>query len=332
MTAGFDGAIRTGPRNLITDVPGLSVGQAQDDQARTGVTLVVGDRPMVAGVHVMGGAPGTRETDLLRPDATVPAVDALLLSGGSAFGLAAADGASAALKEMGRGFEAAGHRVPIVPTAILFDLAAGGGPRGGGLFQALGQSAVAARSKEVDLGSHGAGTGATVAGLKGGLGSASAVLPSGIVVGAIVAVNALGEVARMDTGQFWAAPWEIGAEFGGRGIDPSPAGPPRTKLSDQNTTIAIVATNARLDKAGATRLAIAAHDGMARAIVPAHTPLDGDLVFAASTGEIEPEPGDRLLLGHVAATVLARAIARGVYHASQAANDPFPTWQSHFGG
>ena len=330
MTAGSDGTMVPGPRNTIADVPGLSVGQAEEEDAKTGVTVVAGDRPMVAGVHVMGGAPGTRETDLLRPDAMVPAVDALMLSGGSAFGLAAADGVIAALAEDGRGFEAAGHRVPIVPAAILFDLASGGGQRPEELYPRLGRAAVKGRSLEVALGSVGAGTGATVAGLKGGLGSASAVLPSGVTVGAIVAVNALGEVARADTGQFWAAPFECGDEFGGRGIATTPAGPPRTKLSRQNTTIAIVATDARLDKGGATRLAIAAHDGFARAIVPAHTPFDGDLVFAASTGERDPSDADRLLLGHVAATVLARAIARGIYSASPAPDDPLKTWRQQF--
>jgi D-aminopeptidase len=281
---------------------------------------------MVAGVHVMGGAPGTRETDLLRPDATVPAVDALVLSGGSAFGLAAADGVIAALSEEGRGFPAAGHRVPIAPTAILFDLAAGGGSRSTGLYPSLGHAAVAARGRHITLGSKGAGTGATVAGLKGGVGSASAVLPSGITVGALVAVNALGEVTHGPDGRFWAAHFEEGAEFGGLGPVTDLAGPPRTKLSEFNTTIGVVATDAKLDKAGATRLAIAAHDGLARAIVPSHTPLDGDLVFAASTGQCPLDETERVILGHVAATCLARAVARGVYHARSAEGDPFPAW------
>ena len=261
---------------------------------------------------------------------TVPGVDALVLSGGSAFGLSAAHGVVAALAEAGRGFEAAGHRVPIVPAAILFDLAAGGGPRAEGLYPALGRKAVAAAGADVALGNFGAGTGATVAGLKGGLGSASAVLPSGATVGALVAVNALGEVARRDTGHFWAAPFEIGGEFGGLGVAPAPADAPATKLSANNTTIAIVATDAKLDKAGATRLAVTAHDGMARAIVPAHTPLDGDLVFAASTGQRTLPDTEAFLLGHVAATVLARAIARGVYAATSADGDPFPTWSARF--
>ena len=325
--------MRPGPRNLITDVAGLTVGQARDAAAKTGVTAVVGESPFVAGVHVMGGAPGTRETDLLRPDATVDRVDALVLSGGSAFGLAAADGVVRALAEEGRGYEAAGHRVPIVPAAILFDLAAGGGAREDGLYPRLGAEAVARRGHDIELGSAGAGTGATVAGLKGGVGSASAVLPSGVTVGAFVAVNALGQATVGEGPEFWAAPFEEGDEFGGLGPAARLAGPVRTKLGamKMNTTIAVVATDARLDKAGATRLAVAAHDGMARAIVPAHTPMDGDLVFAAATGRREPGDEDGILLGHAAATCLARAIARGVFHAARAEGDVFPTWRDRFG-
>ncbi|MXQ08861.1 peptidase T4 [Alphaproteobacteria bacterium GH1-50] len=322
--------MRPGPQNAITDVPGLTVGQASDRAAKTGVSVVVGDRPMVAGVHVMGGAPGTRETDLLSPDATVPGVDALVLSGGSAFGLSAAEGVVAGLRAAGRGFEAAGHRVPIVPAAILFDLAAGGGARADGLYRRLGRQAFDARGLDVALGSEGAGTGATVAGLKGGIGTASAVLPSGTTVGALVAVNALGQVTVGDGPHFWAAPFEEAGEFGGLGPATAPAGPPRTKLGPMNTTIAVVATDARLDKAGATRLAIMSHDGMARAIVPAHTPLDGDLVFAASTAERDLPEAERLLLGHAAATCLARAIARGVFNASTAEGDALPTWAETF--
>lgn len=320
-----------GPRNLITDVAGLSVGQAGDAVIRTGVTVVVGDRPMVAGVHVMGGAPGTRETDLLAPDRTVLAVDALVLAGGSAFGLAAADGVMAGLRADGRGFEAAGHRVPIVPAAILFDLANGGrkdwdeSP-----YPALGRAAYAARGADVALGSAGAGLGATVAGLKGGLGSASARLASGANVGALVAVNALGQVTVGAGPHFWAAPFEEGTEFGGLGAAPAPAPPPRTKAGGGgNTTVAVVATDLALTKAQAARMAVAAHDGIARAVVPAHTPLDGDLVFACATGLREPEGDDLLMLGHAAATCLARAIARGVWHAAPGGD--LPSWRALFG-
>jgi L-aminopeptidase/D-esterase-like protein len=325
--------VKPGKRNAITDVPGLSVGQASDGALKSGVTVVVGDQPMVAGVHVMGGAPGTRETDLLRPDATVSRIDALVLSGGSAFGLASATGVSEALAADGRGYPTAGHVVPIVPAAILFDLANGGeNDWAENPYPALGRAAYGARGRALELGSVGAGAGANVAGLKGGIGSASAILPSGGIVGALVAVNALGQVTVGDGPQFWAAPWEEVDEFGGLGVSQDGSNPARTKLGDMgNTTIAVVATDLRLTKAEATRMAIAAHDGMARAIVPSHTPMDGDLVFGCSTGQRPPDEHDLAFLGHVASICLARAIARGVYHATPADGDPFPTWRDKFG-
>ncbi|MEM7718377.1 MAG: P1 family peptidase [Pseudomonadota bacterium] len=324
--------MRPGPGNSLLDVAGLQVGQASDAALKSGVTVVVGDVPFVAGVHVMGGAPGTRETDLLAPTATVDQVDALVLSGGSAFGLGAADGVVAGLRADGRGFEVGGHRVPIVPTAILFDLLNGGAKDWGDTpYPALGRAAYEARGTPVKLGSVGAGTGATIADLKGGLGSASCLLPSGAVVAALVAVNALGQVTVGDEPAFWAAAFEQGAEFGGRGLARTAPTVVRTKLGgDSNTTLAIVATDLGLDKAGATRMAIAAHDGMARAIVPAHTPMDGDLIFGCATGQRAATEEDRMLLGHAAATCLARAIARGVYHATEAAGDVQPTWQARF--
>lgn len=325
--------MRPGPGNLITDVAGLSVGQAQDVNINTGVSVVVGDAPMVTGVHVMGGAPGTRETDLLRPDASVEGVDALVLSGGSAFGLAAADGVAAGLRADGRGFNAVGHLVPIVPAAILFDLANGGDKDWGDTpYPALGRAAYSARSNKVALGTAGAGFGATVAGMKGGLGSASAVLPSGATVGALVAVNALGQVTVGDSPHFWAAPFEEAGEFGNQGPATGPAPAPRTKMaSGGNTTIAIVATDLTLTKAQATRMATAAHDGMARAIVPSHTPMDGDLIFGCATSKRELTGEDQLMLGHAAATCLARAIARGVYAATAAEGDLVPTYADIFG-
>lgn len=324
--------MKPGKRNAITDVSGLSVGQASDAALKSGVTVVVGDQPMVAGVHVMGGAPGTRETDLLRPDATVNQVDVLVLSGGSAFGLASASGVTEALAADGRGYPAAGHLVPIVPAAILFDLANGGAKDWAeNPYAALGRAAYEARGRDVALGSVGAGTGANVAGLKGGLGSASAILPSGGIVGALVAVNALGQVTVGDGPHFWAAPWEESGEFGGLGVSPDVPGAARTKAGEMgNTTIAVVATDLTLTKAEATRMAIAAHDGMARAIVPSHTPMDGDLVFGCSTGQRTPDEHDLAFLGHVASICLARAIACGVYHATSAQADPFPTWREKF--
>lgn len=325
--------MKPGARNLITDVSGLRVGNASEHHIKTGVTVLVGDAPFTAGVHIMGGAPGTRETDLLAPDKTVEQVDALVLSGGSAFGLDAASGVTQGLRDMGRGFAVGPHRIPIVPAAILFDLLNGGDKDWpANPYAPLGQAALAAASENFDLGTVGAGTGATTATLKGGLGSASCVLPSGHTVGALVAVNALG-TATMPTGHFWAAPFEQGTEYGGKGTGTPPKDLPPTKLSSHNTTIAIVATDADLTQAQCTRMATAAHDGMARALIPSHTPMDGDLIFAAATGAkpLTNPIEDTLWLGHAAATCLARAIARGVYHASVAPNDPYPTWRASFG-
>ncbi len=324
--------MRPGPRNLITDVAGLRVGNAQDARIRTGSTVLVADQPFTAAVHVMGGAPGTRETDLLSPDRLVQRVDALVLSGGSAFGLDAASGVADGLRALGRGFAVGGQRVPIVPGAILFDLLNGGrkdwqhNP-----YKHLGEQALRTATAEFDLGSAGAGFGATSQGLKGGLGSASAVLDSGVMVGALVAVNALGSVTVGDGPQFWAAPWEFGTEFGGLGLPaqfPAAAEPTASKLPGAATTIAIVATDAALTQAECQRLAIAAHDGMARGIVPSHTLFDGDLVFAASTG-IRTVP-DTFLLGHAAAACLARAIARAIYLATSLPGDLLPAWSARF--
>ncbi len=331
--------MRPGRRNLITDIAGLRVGNASDAQIKTGATVLVGDRPFVAAVNVMGGAPGTRETDLLAPDRLVQEVDALVLSGGSAFGLDAASGVADGLRAMGRGFAVGDQKVPIVPGAILFDLLNGGDKAWEeNPYKRLGRAALEAAEEHFALGSEGAGTGATVRGLKGGLGSASAVLDNGLTVGALVAVNALGSVTVGETPHFWAAPWEMEGEFGelgpaaatdfDAGLEPS-----LFKRPGEATTIAIVATDARLTQAEATRLATAAHDGMARAIVPSHSPFDGDLVFAAATGQrAMPDPlADPFVLGHAAACCLARAIARAVFAASPASGDVLPTWGQRFG-
>ena len=322
--------IRPGPRNLITDVAGLRVGNARNDTVKTGATVLVGDRPFVAAVHVMGGAPGTRETDLLAPDKLVQEADALVLSGGSAFGLDAASGVADALRLQGRGFVVGDQTVPIVPGAILFDLLNGGDKAWDeNPYKRLGAEALANASDSFALGSEGAGTGALIADLKGGLGSASATW-EGYTVGALVAVNALGRVTMGDGPQFWAAPFEMEGEFGGlgmaQGFDPQTV--PPVKGHDANTTIAIVATDAALTQAQATRMAIAAHDGMARAIYPSHTPMDGDLVFAAATGARALADPLRvpLMLGHLAALCLARAIARGVHAATPAPGDTRPCW------
>lgn len=322
-----------GPRNLITDVTGIVVGNAQDKDLKSGVTVVTGAAPFKASVHVMGGAPGTRETDLLMPDKTVTTVDAIVLSGGSAFGLGAADGVANALRAAGRGFEAAGHRVPIVPAAVLFDLAAGGDVNWTQTpYPDMGAAALDRAGTDFDLGSFGAGTGATTASLKGGLGSASEVLANGTTLGSLAAVNPVGDVVRNGGPGFWAAPFEVEAEFGGHPAT-GPAGPVVTKFdAGTATTLAVIATDANLTKAQCHRLAVAAHDGIARAIVPAHTPFDGDLVFALSSGQgAPPSDLDMIALCHAAATTLARAIARGVYKAQPSAGDLKPTWQERYG-
>ncbi|MFC0280722.1 P1 family peptidase [Falsigemmobacter intermedius] len=328
--------MKPGPRNLITDVPGLRVGNTEDHQIKTGTTVLLGEAPMTAAVHVMGGAPGTRETELLAPDKLVQQVEAICLSGGSAFGLDAAGGVMEALREMGRGFEVAGLRVPIVPGAIIFDLANGGDKAWKtSPYFALGKAAVAAAREDFAIGTAGAGTGATTKNWKGGLGSASLVLSNGITVGALVVVNPLGSVTVEGGPHFWAAPFEQAGEFGGKGVatrygdeEPRPG-----KQQGEATTIAIIATDANLTKGQCQRLATAAHDGMARAIVPSHTPFDGDLVFAVSTGAKPlPDPiADPFTLGHAAATVLARAIARAVYEAAPAPGDRQPCYRSHHG-
>jgi len=329
--------MRPGPRNLITDVTGLAVGNASDDAIRSGVTVLTAARPFVAAIHIMGGAPGTRETDLLAPDRLVQEVDALVLSGGSALGLSAASGVADALRAAGRGFDVGGQKVPIVPGAILFDLLNGGAKDWAeNPYPALGRQALAAAGADFALGTAGAGTGATTAGLKGGLGSASAVLEDGTTVGALVAVNAMGSVTMGAGPEFWAAPWEMGGEFGGLGLghpgDPG-AEPRPEKLRGAATTIAIVATDALLTKPQAQRVAVAAHDGMARAIVPAHTPFDGDLVFAVSTGArpLSDALEAPFRLGHAAACCLARAIARAVYLAEPRDGDLLPAWRAKFG-
>lgn len=328
--------MRAGPRNCITDVAGLLVGNAQDERLRSGVTVVMSERPLVAAVHVMGGAPGTRETDLLAPDRLVQEIDAIVLSGGSAFGLDAASGVADGLARMGRGFAVGPRRVPIVPAAILFDLLNGGDKDWDeNPYRALGRQALDAAGPDFTLGSAGAGTGALTHDLKGGLGAASAVLDSGITVGALVAVNAVGSVTVDGGPHFWAAPWEIGDEFGGLGLPRrfAPlAEPAIEKRAGQATTIAVVATDAVLTRAQAQRMAIAAHDGLARAIVPAHTPVDGDLVFAVATGArpLGDPLRDTMLIGHAAACCLARAIARGVYLAAPRPGDAMPCWQTRF--
>ena len=335
-------------RNLITDIKGIKVGNASDEALKSGTTVLTCDQPMVASCTILGGAPGTRDTELLTPDQTVESIDALVLSGGSAFGLDAAGGVQGWMRKEGRGFAIGPVRVPIVPAAILFDLINGGDKNWErqSPYWELGWQAAEKASEAFELGSFGAGTGALTAGLKGGLGSASMRTEDGITIGALVAVNALGRATMGDGPHFWAAPFEKDGEFGGVGLPdqmPEDVADPFTKgmamklgmdEAGANTTIAIVATDAILTKAQAKRLSVMAHDGFTRALWPSHTPLDGDLIFALSNGEKPlPERDDAFIsLGAHASSVMARAIARAIYEATPAPGDLFPTWTEKFGG
>jgi D-aminopeptidase len=320
-------------RNLITDVAGVLVGHADDARLASGSTAIIFEEPAVAAVDVRGGAPGTRETDLLEPHRTVERIDAVVLAGGSAFGLDAGSGVQALLRERGRGFAIGDIRVPLVCGAALFDLLNGGDKHWGRFppYRDLGYAAAAAAAASFALGTAGAGFGATTVNLKGGLGSASAVTRDGYAVGALVAVNACGSVQVGGGPQFWAAAFEIDGEYGSLGfpatVPPAALTPIAKGRPGENTTIAIVATDAALTKAQAKQLAVMAQDGLARAIYPAHTTLDGDTVFAAATGRRPPVDAIGISeLGATAANVLARAVARGVYEA-KALPGGLPSWQ-----
>jgi L-aminopeptidase/D-esterase-like protein len=330
-------------KNLLTDIAGVRVGHADDAGLASGVTAVIFDRPAVAAIDVRGGGPGTREGALLDVANTVERIDAIALSGGSAFGLEAGGGVQAWLAEQGRGFAVRGAVIPIVPGAIMFDLLNGGDKAWGRFapYRDLGYAAAAAAGETFTLGSAGAGLGATTANFKGGLGSASAATEGGVRVAALAVVNAVGSVTVGDGPWFWAAPFEIGGEYGGRGLPPSfteemlkmriKGGAAATAA--ENTTLAVVVTDAELTKPQAKRLAMIAQTGFARAIYPVHAPLDGDVLFAAATGEKKIDPLAGLTeLGMVAANVVARAIARGVHAASAL---PFlgalPAWKDRFG-
>jgi D-aminopeptidase len=330
-------------KNLLTDIDGVSVGHADDAALASGVTAVLFDRPAIASIDVRGGGPGTREDALLDPASTVETIDGLALSGGSAFGLDAGSGVSARLAEMGRGFRIGNSVIPIVPGAICFDLLNGGDKNWGRFppYRDLGYAAAKAAGSDFALGSVGAGLGATTANLKGGVGSASAVTSRGVRVAALAVVNAVGSVVVGDGPCFWAAPFETNDEFGGRGwpqqfsaqmtamrIKGAAAASPR-----ENTTIAVIVTDAALTKPQAKRLAVMAQTGFARAIYPVHAPLDGDIVFAAATGAKPIEAAVELTeLGTLAGNAMARAIARGVYEATAL---PFPgalpSWKDRFG-
>jgi L-aminopeptidase/D-esterase-like protein len=308
-------------RNLLTDVAGTLVGHAEDFRLGSGVTAIMFEQPAVAAVSVLGGAPGGRDTDMLAPHNTAAAVDAIVLSGGSAFGLDAAGGVQARLREMGRGVAIRDARIPLVPQAIIFDLTNGGDKNWGRFspYRDMGYVAACAVGEVFALGSVGAGTGATTATVKGGLGSASAITGSGHTVAAIAVVNAIGSTTINDGPWFWAAPYEQDAEYGARGWPSEFDTALRLKgTPGTSTTIGLVATDAVLTKAQALRLAIMAHDGLARAVLPAHAPMDGDTIFAVATGLCPLHEPIRELteLGHAATLVMARAIARGVFEAT----------------
>lgn len=331
-------------RNLVSDVSGVRVGHAEDEAVITGATAIVFDEPAVASVDIRGGAPGSHESEMLLPERTIERVDAIILSGGSAFGLEAASGAMATLAAQGRGHVIRTARVPIVPAAILFDLLNGGDKNWGDapLYRRLGSQAVNNAAVDFDIGSVGAGLGATTFDLKGGLGSASAMTGDGTVIGAIVAVNAVGRVTLGESRHFWAAPFEVGDEFGGHGLPPALSpdmttphfkGEPVSQPGEA-TTIAAIVTDAALTKSQCRQLAIMAQDGLPRAIFPVHTLHDGDTVFAAATG-LKPLSADPLAisrLGHLAAITLARAIARAVYEASDDKGTPLlPSYRRKWG-
>jgi L-aminopeptidase/D-esterase-like protein len=329
--------------NLLTDIAGVRVGHADDAALASGVTAVIFDSPAVAAMDVRGGGPGTREGALLDLANTVEKIDAVALAGGSAFGLEAGGGVQAWLAEKGRGFAVRGAVIPIVPGAICFDLLNGGNKQWGRFapYRDLGYAAAAAADTTFALGSAGAGLGANTANLKGGLGSASGQTGDGVKVAALVVVNAVGTVTVGDGPWFWAAPFEIDGEYGGRGLPPSftpdmlrmriKGGSAATPA--ENTTLAVVVTDALLTKPQARRLAMIAQTGFARAIYPVHAPMDGDVVFAAATGEKPVDPLVGLTeLGMVAANVVARAIARGVFAATALPfPDALPAWRDRFG-
>jgi L-aminopeptidase/D-esterase-like protein len=331
-------------KNLLTDIAGVKVGHADDPKLASGVTAVIFDQPAVAAMDVRGGAPGTREGALLDLANNVERIDAITLSGGSAFGLEAGGGVQAWLAEQGRGYVVRGAVIPIVAGAICFDLLNGGDKKWGRFspYRDLGYAAaVAAAGESFALGSAGAGFGATTANFKGGLGSASAMTQAGVRVGAIAVVNAVGSVTVGNGPWFWAAPFEIDGEYGGRGLPPS-FSPDLLAMrikgaaaatAAENTTLAVVVTDAALTKPQAKRLAMIAQTGFARAIYPVHAPTDGDVLFAAATGEKPVDPLAGLTeLGMVAANAVSRAIARGVYNATALPFlDALPAWKDRFG-
>lgn len=330
----FTPSVAPGPRNLITDVDGIRVGNIACDRVRSGVSVVLPDERAVAACDVRGGAPGTRDTDALDPTCLADAVDAVVLSGGSTYGLEAASGVVAWMGHRGRGFSlgVTPKVSPVVPGAVLFDLPNGGDKDWGETppYRTWGLEACNAATSDFALGNAGAGTGALAGDIKGGLGSASAIAGE-LQIGALMAVNSFGSAVIPGSAHFWAAPYELADEFGGYGW-PSPLPPvsafeplrqSRLEMAPLapggNTTIGVVAVNAVLTPAETKRIAIMAQDGMSRALRPIHSHVDGDVIFVISTGRVTLPESDRLMqlmrIGSIAADCVARAIARGVYAA-----------------
>lgn len=327
--------MRPGPRNLITDVPGLLVGQATDERAATGVTVLHVGGAWPAAVDVRGGGPGTRETEALAPENLIGRAHAVVLAGGSVFGLAAADGVAAALSARGIGLtlRPGSPAIPIVPAAVLHDLGNGGNKSWGidPPYRTLGMQALAAASADFALGSVGAGRGAMAGLIKGGVGSASIDLGEGLVVGALIALNSIGSALMPDGKTYWAWPFELDGEFGGvrppaaplRIVDPAPDESRLNALGrlqpGANTTLGVVACSAALTNAECKRVAMMAQDGIARGVRPAHTPFDGDTLFALAGGTVELDAQIQRAaqvgrIGSAAADCAARAIARAVFH------------------
>lgn len=327
-----------GPSNAITDVPGILVGQAQDDALKTGVSVIECASSVNCAVDVRGGGPGTRETDALRPENLVHKAHAIVLTGGSVFGLAAGDAVTQGLsaKDIGLKLQPGSKALPIVPCAVLHDLSSDLHDQWGDEppYRRLGAQALEALSPQVKQGAYGAGIGAKAGLEQGGIGTASLDLGGGLMVGAIVAVNPVGSVRVPGCDAFLAHPWELAGEFGAVAPKYSPAtGQPFPQMSrlaaagklqaGGNTTIGVVATNAPLTASECQRVAMMAQDGVARAVSPAHTPFDGDTIFAVAAGG-GPDIGDDqqrsymlAMIGSALADCVARAIAKGVFHAAQ---------------
>ena len=330
---------KPGPTNSILDVDGIRIGHAHDAKLNSGTTVILCPDANAAGVDVRGGAPGLRDTELLSPENIIGRADAIFLSGGSVFGLAAGDGIATALSAQGIGIGKgkSSPKIPIVCGAILFDLANGGDKNWDahtpyfGLGQQALENAQNKQKNSPQLGKIGAAYGAKAGRVNGGIGSASLVLDNGITVAALVAVNSIGSVFMPDGKTFWAQPFAIGDELGGQkmnpnqpvAVDPLPADcKPDSLAPGTNTTIGVIATSARLDTAECKRISLMGHDGYARAIRPVHTPFDGDTIFSISGGSQPLSDGHKRAIelteiGAAAADCMARAIARGVYEANR---------------